>query len=463
MLIEPDYFKLSLVELHEHFKKRLLSPVEVVETLFNRIEEYAHYNSYITVCKAEARSAAKVAEEKFKTDSEHDLLLGIPLGLKDLIYTKGIRTTCGSGVFKDFIPDEDAEIFKKLKNKGFILIGKQNTHEFAYGTTGDDSYFGPSRNPYDASRITGGSSGGSANATALGLCWGAIGTDTSGSVRIPAALCGVVGMKPTFGKINNKGIYPLSWSMDHVGPITKTVEDNAVIYDALTDRSIAEKLIETPASDVKGIKIGLPITYFYENIHPEIRGEIENLIQLLTCLGAEITEVDAIVPEIDESMQISAALDRSEAYIINREIVHDDTNLLGEETRKRILQGADYRAFEYILAQQLKEKLIKKYKEVFKTVDLLLTPTVPILPTKIGQEEIILEDKVMNIREALMKFTFIANYIGIPSISLPCGVSNEGFPIAVQLMGSWEQEETLYTVANTIERNLDLGESLNVG
>src|SRR5699024_6979582 len=347
-------------------------------------------------------------------------------------------------------------------------IGKQNMHEVAYGTTGDDSFFGPTKNPYNPNKITGGSSGGSACATALGLCSGSLGSDTSGSIRIPAAICGVVGMKPTFGKIATEGIYPLSRSMDHIGPITKTVMHNAILFDAITNhlsthKSISKQIAETASFNIKGENGGIPIKYFYENIQDEIKKQMNVVIDTLKKLGATIVEVDVTVEKMDDVMRLSSAIDRSEAYLINKDIAHDTSNILGDETRKRILQGSEYRAYEYVIAQELKGKLANTFRNTFKKVDVLLTPTLPILPPDIGEEEIVMNGKDFNVRESLMRFTFIANYIGIPSISLPGGVSDEGkIPIGVQLMGGWHEEEILYKVAHRLEKTLDLGKELQI-
>lgn len=462
---DNDFLQLDIAELHDAFKKHHISPVDVVETLFPRLDRFEYLNTYITVCKKEALHQAKQAEKMYREGQFCSPLTGIPIGLKDLIHTKGIRTTMGSGVYKDFVPVEDAAVAKRLKELGSVIIGKQNTHELAYGTTGGDSYFGPIRNPYDSSKIAGGSSGGSAAATAARLCWGAIGTDTSGSIRIPASICGVVGMKPTYGKISTKGIHPLSLSMDHVGPITKTVKDNAIIFDALcgtldSSQAIFGDLLKN--RDLSNMKIGIPAAYFFDDIDDQIKSNVLVTMDQLEELGAKIIEVDLDLPEMKNAMEISSAIDRSEAYTINREIVHDTSNLLGDETRRRILQGAEYRAYEYLLAQELKLNLSAKYEAAFELVDAILTPTIPILPQKIGVESAMINGKNHVVRGALMRFTFVANYIGIPSITLPCGIAAAGLPIGAQLMGKWGNEAALYHIANELENILDSRKALYI-
>ncbi|VEF49242.1 glutamyl-tRNA(Gln) amidotransferase subunit A [Bacillus freudenreichii] len=466
MVREQELLNLDITSLHTEYKNRSISPVEVVEWVFKRIDKYAHLNAYITVCHQEGMRQAQQAEKLFREGNEHrGLLLGIPLGLKDLIQTKGIRTTSGSAVYNNFIPKEDATVVKILKESGSVIVGKQNTHELAYGTTGDDSYFGPMRNPYQPEKIAGGSSGGSASATAVQLCWGSLGTDTSGSIRIPSALCGIVGMKPTYGKINTDGIQQLSKSMDHVGPITRTVMDNAIIFDALlgnleSAKSISRSLRESPKSNLKNKKIGIPASYFYDEVDEEVKEKVLSLTEILENLGATVIDIHLDIPKMKEAMEISSAIDRSEAYLIHREIVHDPGSLLGEVTRNRILQGSEYRAYEFVIAQNLKEEITAEYRRAFQKVDALLTPTVPILPTKIGEENISINGNIQSVRSALMRFTFLANYIGIPSITLPCGMSKSGLPIGAQLMGGWGKEETLYQISLQLETACDVKEEL---
>lgn len=457
MLQKSELQHLSIIDLHKEFKKQAISPVEVVELLYDRIHQFKHLNTYITLNKEIALKQAKQAENRYRANNTDNPLLGIPIGIKDLIYTKEIRTTMGSGVYQNFIPSEDAKVIKNMKEYGAVITGKHNMHELAYGTTGDDSYFGPTRNPYNPDKITGGSSSGSAAAVASGLCWGAIGTDTSGSIRIPSSLCGVVGMKPTYGKIKMDGVKPLSWSMDHVGPITRTVMDNGVLFDGLcgnlsSPNSISENLDKNSLPNLKNTKIGVPSSYFFDDLDREVEENINNSINLIQKLGATLAEINMDIPNIDQAMDISSAIDQAEAYLINQDIVHDYSIPLGEETRKRFLHGSEYRAYEYINAQKLKSKLITKFKEEFKKVDVILTPTVPILPTEIGTNKVVMNNKSHNIRQVLMRLTFISNYIGIPSITIPSGLSSNGYPIGVQLIGDWNQDQLLYKIAYQLEK-----------
>lgn len=449
---------LDILNLHEEYKKKNLSPVEVTKYLLEKIKLNASLNIFITVCEKEAIQQAKEAENLFLKGCNHSKLLGIPIGLKDLIYTKGIRTTMASGVYQHFIPNQNATIVNNLRKFGSIILGKQNLHELAYGTTGDISYFGPTRNPYHPGKIAGGSSSGSAAAVAANLCLGSVGTDTSGSIRIPASLCGVVGFKPTINKIDMTGVYPLSYSMDHIGPITKTVIDNAILFDGLcgtlqTKNALNESLINLYSSDFAQIRIGIPEHHYYSDLDAEVENNIKNTIELLKDLGAPVKKINLDIPDLSELMEISNVIDQTESYLINQKIINNKE--LGMETRKRILRGAGYRAYEYLIAKETKREITAKLRLIFNDVDVLLTPTVPFLPTDIGVETVKINNKIENVRKGLMKFTFLSNYIGLPSISIPCGMSKDNLPIGLQLIGFIDQDKVVFEIAYLIERALN--------
>ncbi|WP_042143489.1 amidase [Paucisalibacillus sp. EB02] len=459
MHLDNELTKLDILGLHEAYKKRSLSPVDVTEYVFEKINQNRDLNSFITLCEEKATLEAAKAEKKFMSGEYTSILLGVPIGLKDLINLKGVRTTMASGVFQDFIPRKDAVVVSNLKSSGSIIIGKQNLHELAYGTTGDDSFYGPTKNPFHLQKIAGGSSSGSAASVAAGLCWGSVGTDTSGSIRIPASLCGVVGMKPTFGKLNLCGIYPLSYSMDHVGPMTRTVMDNAILFDGLSgildaEKSLYKRLLKSANYDLSNVRIGIPLTNFYNDLDSEVDTKLKKTIQLFKDLGAQVLEIQLDIPDLDELMAISSAIDQTESYLINQDIIHDKANLLGKETRKRILRGSEYKAYELLAAEKVKKEITEKFMEVFRNIDILLTPTVPFLATDIGVERTSVNGKQYQVRQGLMKFTFLSNYIGLPSLTLPCGKSDSGLPIGAQLIGGWNQEDLIYQIAYTVERAL---------
>src|SRR5918994_3459281 len=299
----------SLAALSRGLRERRLSPVEVVRALLGRIEG-DETNAFITVTAERALEQASQAEREILAGRHKGPLHGIPVALKDLIYTRDVRTTMGSAFFAGHVPDRSATVARGLEEAGSVLIGKTNTHEFAYGPTGDRSLFGPTRNPHDTGRITGGSSGGSGAAVAAGLCYGALGSDTGGSIRIPAALCGVVGMKPTFGRVSKLGVFPLAWSLDHVGPITRTVEDNALILNALASHDPEDLYSVGPAAEdftrdlqrgLRGAGIGLPTSFYFDHVEKEVEARVREAAEVFRSLGAEVREVE--IPSLWDTLR----------------------------------------------------------------------------------------------------------------------------------------------------------------
>jgi len=320
----------SLASLSRELKERRLSPVEVVRTLLGRIEA-DETNAFITVTAERALEKASRAERELVAGRYKGPLHGVPIALKDLIFTEGVRTTMASDFFTEHVPDHSATVARRLEEAGSVLIGKTNTHEFAYGPTGDRSFFGPTRNPHDTRKITGGSSGGSGAAVAANLCYGALGSDTGGSIRIPAALCGVVGMKPTFGRVSKTGVFPLAWSLDHVGPITRTVQDNALMLNALAGHDLedlysvdltAEEFTRDLERDVQGTAIGLPSSFYFEHVDGEIEGRIREAIEVFRSLGVNVCEVE--VPNLWDTLHAQRLILAAEAYAVHEERLKTD-------------------------------------------------------------------------------------------------------------------------------------------
>lgn len=454
----------DLLELSNAYKEKKVSPIEIIQQTFERIKEIDNkLNAYITVCYESAIEEARQAEKEINEGTVKGPLHGVPIALKDLIYTKNTKTTIGSGAYKDFIPDYDATIVNKLKQAGAIIVGKSNTHEFAYGSTGDYSYFGPIKNPYDVSKMAGGSSGGSAAAVASSLSYVALGTDTSGSVRIPASCCGIVGMKPTFGRVSKYGVYPLSWTMDHVGPMTRNITDNAILLnylighdtkDPYSIESINEDFTSKLNQGLEGVIIGIPLTPYFENVQEEVKETVLKSIDVFEKLGAKTKIIT--VPNMEDLLEACKVVTRSEAYVINKELALTPNNLLGEQIRERILQGADYKASEYVEAQQIKNKAIQSFDQLLQEVDVIVTPTLPILPPDIGEEEVTITDSMESVRAALIRLTCPTNLIGFPSLTLPCGFSSTGLPIGMQLIGKRFDEANLYRFGYAFEQAVSL-------
>ncbi len=451
----------SLAALSREFRARRLSPVEVVSTLLGRIEA-DETNAFITVTAERALEDASRAEAEIMAGRRGGPLHGVPVALKDLIDAGGVRTTMGSAFFADHVPDHSATVSRKLEGAGSVLIGKTNTHEFAYGPTGDRSHFGPTRNPYDERRITGGSSGGSGAAVAANLCYGALGSDTGGSIRIPAALCGTVGMKPTFGRVSKSGVFPLAWSLDHVGPITRTVEDNALMLNALAGHDPEDLYSVDPAAEdftrhlrrgVSGATIGLPSSFYFEHVDTEVEARVREAAEVFVSLGAGMREVE--IPNLWETLYAQRLILAAEAYAVHEERLGAEPDRFDDQGLERLLDGERLRAFKYANAQQRRLRSRREYEEVLRSVDILLAPTVPIPATEIGQRETNINGREEAVYSALTRLTGPTNLNGLPSLSVPCGTTSSGLPIGLQLIGLPFDEATLYRFGHAYEEAAD--------
>jgi aspartyl-tRNA(Asn)/glutamyl-tRNA(Gln) amidotransferase subunit A len=447
----------SLAALSRELGARRLSPVEVVKALLERIE-VDESNSFIIVTAERALEEATRAEGEIQARRYRGPLHGVPVGLKDLIYTRGVRTTMGSAFFAGYVPDHSATVTRKLEEAGSILIGKTNTHEFAYGPTGDRSYFGPTRNPHDTRRITGGSSGGSGAAVAAGLCYGALGSDTGGSIRIPASLCGTVGMKPTFGRVSKRGVFPLCWSLDHVGPITRTVRDNAMMLNVLAGHDPEDlHSVDRPAEDftrdlesgLRGAGIGLPSSFYFEHVDDEVEARVREAIEIFTSLGAEVREVE--IPNLKDTLKAQRLILAAEAYAVHEERLENEPEKFGEEVRERLMDGERPKAYRYANARERGLLATDEFDRALGGVDVLLTPTLPIVATEIGQREVSIGGYEEVVRSALTRLTGPTDLTGHPSLSVPCGTTVSGLPVGLQLIGRRFDEATLYRFGHAYE------------
>ncbi len=451
----------SLASLSRELKERRLSPVEVVRVLLGRIEG-DETNAFISVTAEPALEQASEAEQEILAGRRKGPLHGVPLAIKDLVYTRDVHTTMGSAFFARHVPDRSAAVARRLEDAGSILIGKTNTHEFAYGPTGDRSFFGPTRNPHDLRRITGGSSGGSGAAVAAGLCYGALGSDTGGSIRIPAALCGVVGMKPTFGRVGKSGVFPLAWSLDHVGPITRTVEDNALMLNTTAGHDPEDLYSVDPAAEdftrdlergVRGMAIGLPSSFYFEHVDEEVGERVREAVEVFRSLGAEVREVE--VPGLWETLRAQRLVLAAEAYAVHEERLRTDPDSFDDQGLERLLDGKNLKAFRYANAQQRKLRSRREFEDALGAVDVLLTPTVPIPATEIGQRETTIGGYEESVYSALTRFTGPTNLNGFPSLSVPCGTTASDLPVGLQLIGRPFDEATLYRFGHAYEGAVD--------
>jgi aspartyl-tRNA(Asn)/glutamyl-tRNA(Gln) amidotransferase subunit A len=452
---ERETVRTSIIELSELLRKRNLSPVELTLDCLSRIEKLdGTLNAFITVTAESALAQAREAEAEIQRGDWRGPLHGIPLALKDIIDTAGVRTTAASSLFKDRIPAEDAEVVRRLKNAGAVILGKQNLHEFAYGGSSVVSFYGAVHNPWNPECIAGGSSGGSGAAVAAGLCLGAIGTDTAGSVREPAALCGAVGFKPTYGRVSTRGVIPLSPSLDHVGPITRMVSDAAVILQAIAGYDSRDPTsVDRPVPDyVAGLrekpeplKIGIPRAYFYDNLDPEVAAAVEEALRVLQTIAGEPQDVEPSVPT-DRTLQ------NAEAYGYHAEFVARSPELYQPETLRRIRSGEKISAAE--VAERRRE-LAQIRRDVagsiLRNVDVLATPTMPVPAPNLN--ELKNNPDLLRPRElVLLRNTRPANVWGLPAISIPCGFTNAGLPIGLQIIGRPWEEITILQLAYAYER-----------
>ncbi|MBU8915122.1 amidase [Bacillus sp. FJAT-29953] len=446
------------------FKNKELSPDDLVKKTLDKIsEENPKNNAFITVCEKESLQAARELEKELIAGEIRSPLHGIPIAVKDLIFTKGTRTTMGSKVYEQFVPDVDATVVQKLKDAGAIIIGKTNTHEFAYGPIGDRSYFGPCRNPHNLDKITGGSSSGSGAAVASGVVMGALGTDTGGSIRIPSAACGIVGMKPTFGLVSKKGAFPLAYTLDHIGPMTTNVRDNALMlnvlagYDAEDPYSLhmeGRDYSNLIGHDVKGKVIGIPSVYF-EMIDEEVHAAVMNCIHLYEQAGAVIKKVD--IPNMAKVAKAQLVTIQSEAAAVHVDTLIHHKDDIDDEVYERLVASQAVKGFEYVQSQIERKQIIAEFNQVFDKADVLLTPTLPILPTDIGQRDVVIRNQTETVRHALLRLTAPTNYTGNPSLSIPCGMSSSKLPIGVQLIGKHGHEAELYQFGYVLEQILNKG------
>jgi aspartyl-tRNA(Asn)/glutamyl-tRNA(Gln) amidotransferase subunit A len=444
----------TILELSQRLRKREISPVELTEHCLAKIEKLNPVlNAFITVSEESALSQAQQAEAEIRHGSWRGPLHGVPLGLKDLIDTAGVRTTAASALFKDRIPGEDAEIVRRLKNAGAILLGKQNLHEVAYGGSSVISYFGEVRNAWNAEHIAGGSSGGSATAVAAGLCHGAIGTDTAGSIREPAALCGAVGLKPTYGRVSARGVIPLSRSLDHAGPITSTVTDAALMLQAIAGYDPGDaNCANVPVSDyttaihrgANRTRIGVPRKFFYEDLDPEVSSAIEQALGVLQSVSGEIHEIELAVPT-DRTLQAA------ESYAYHAEFVARSPELYQPETLRRIRTGEKTSAAEMEQHRRELKRMRNEIGQIFENIDVLVSPTTPIAAPALA--ELKNNPDLLRPQElTLLRNTRPFNVWGLPAISVPCGFTSSGLPIGLQIAGPHWLESRLLQVAYAYEQ-----------
>lgn len=436
---------LSIKDLLEGYRIREFSPVEVTKEYLQRAKRAESLNAFIEITEETAMYQAEIAEARWSM-GQAGKLEGIPLSYKDNIYVKGIPATSGSIIDRQFVPTENAPVIQDLQNEGAVMIGKTNMHEFAFGITNNNPFYGPARNPWNLDYISGGSSGGSAVSVAANLSAASIGTDTGGSIRIPASCCGLIGLKPTHGLINNSGTTLISWSLDHIGPIAKNTADLAFVMEAMTDISYS-----CDNTSLKGWRIGVPSNYFTERMEPKIEEVYRNTLNKLEKLGALLIEVE--IPHVEEASSITFSLAVAEAGYVHKEKIARHLEKYGEDVKAVMESSSSIRAIDYISALRRKELITADFNRLFNEIDMIVTPTLPALPKPIGEEVVQISGEPEHLFNCLIRYTSYFNLTGHPAISIPAGLTDEKLPVGVQFVGGRLSEQRLISAAAAFEKH----------
>lgn len=442
---------LSITEAAVKLRARQVSAVELAQESLRRIRaDEPRLNAFITVTEDLALQQARQADEELAKGLDRGPLHGIPYGLKDVFNTKGIRTTCGSKIFADYVPDHDSAVYEKLRNAGAVLMGKTGMQEFAYGITCNNPHFGPIRNPANPDCIPGGSSGGSGAAVAAGSVFFAMGSDTGGSIRIPAAYCGCAGLKPTSGRVSRRGVLPLDFSLDHMGPLTRSAADAGLVLNAIAGHDAGDDTSSRqPVDDyavgegsLAGVRVGLPSNFYGDRVVPEVAAAFADAVLRARAAGA--TLVPITVPDPAEINVISRVILLSEASALMEPYLHrrDD---FGADVLALLDQGRLLPATDYINAQRLRRVYQKEWARLWTQVDCIFTPTAPILAPRTGESEVVIDGTVEDVRLATTRFMRAANVLGIPAISIPLPVNC--LPVGLQIMAAPFAERRLLSFA----------------
>ena len=439
-------------------RARRTSSVELVADAIARIERHGQQlRAFITVTGKQAKEQALEADRELAAGVDRGPLHGIPIALKDLFLTRGVRTTAGSRLYENFVPDYDATVVERLRAAGAVILGKLNMHEMAYGITSANPHFGPVRNPWNPEHSPGGSSGGSAAAVAARMVYMAMGSDTGGSIRIPAAFCGTVGLKPTYGRVSRYGALPLGWSLDHMGPLTRTVRDAALVLNAIAGRDpkdstssrrpVADYVPEEGCS-IRGLRVGIPENFYFERVDADVERAVRGAIARAESLGASVRPVQ--LPDVAALNAVARVVLLAEASamagpaLARRELFGGDVLALFD-------QGRLVPATDYIDAQRLRKIMRRDFHRIWNEIDCLMTPTTPNVAPKIGDTTVRLGGRDEDVRLATTRLVRGINALGYPALSLPCGISGGGLPIGVQIVGAAFAEATVLRLGAALE------------
>ena len=451
---------LTIETLAPLIRRKELSPVDLTRFFLERISRLQPIiNAYITVTAEIALTQARRAEKEIAQGRYRGVLHGIPICLKDLFYTRNIRTTAGSRILKRFIPREDAAVVDRLLRAGCVLLGKTNLHEFAFGATNANPHYGPVRNPWDTSRISGGSSGGSAASVISAQALASLGTDTGGSIRIPSAACSCVGLKPTHGRVPICGVIPLAPSLDHVGPICRCVEDAALMLEAIAGPDpcdpdslcrVGRAFTSDLKKGLKGLRVGVPKQFFYDRLQREVRRNVVAAVGVLEQNGADVREVD--LKCMGETARLAGEITVAEALVYHSKWMNRRAGDYGPDLRVRLKEGMEVSALTYLQAQEMRKVYTREFEHTLQVVDVLAVPTLPVAAPRLEDNEVDVGRSKENVRMALLRLTRPANLTRLPAITVPCGFTSGHLPVGLQLIGKRMDEPTVLRTAYAYER-----------
>lgn len=461
----------SIGELAPLIESKSVSPVEVIESVMDQIKlKNNKLNAYTEIFEEEARSIAKQAEKDILSGGYIGPLHGIPIATKANLYIKDKKINIGSKIHKDFIPNYNATVIHKLREEGSILTGILNMHEFAYGFTTDNPYYGTCRNPWDLDKIPGGSSGGSASAVSADMTIASLGSETGGSLRAPASFCGIVSIKPTYGRVSKYGCFPMAWTLDHVGPMTKTVEDSAILLQAMAgydekDPSTATVPVDDYRSclnkDISGTVIGINEEYLFSNVDQEVEALVWSAIKQLEQMGAKVELIN--FSTLDNALFAMMMTMASEATTIHHENLIKRPQDFGIEVRTELQFGETISAVDYLQAQQLRRQIIQEFNDIFKKVDVIVGPTLPFTASPVKSDFATLNGEKVKLAEHVSRFIRPTTLAGIPAMTVPCGLS-KGLPVGMQILSGPFQEGKIFKIASAVESlNLMKGKKPEIG
>ena len=465
-MASDDLTRLLVSRLSALIERREVSPVEVTEAYLRHIDETEpRLNAFITRMDDRATESARHAEAEIMRGGYRGPLHGVPVGLKDLFHTRGVRTTSGSAIDRDFVPDEDSAVTERFAAAGAIVVGKLHMTELAFDGTSLNRHYGPARNPWDTERMAGGSSSGSGVAVAAGQAALAVGTDTGGSVRVPAALCGVTGLKPTFGLISRYGATPLSWSMDHVGPLARSVLDSALALNALAGHDPRDPAslrvqprdyaagLERGTEGAAGTRVGVVESFGWDLTEPGVKTAFDSAMARLGTLGVDVKP--AVTPELALVNAAGSVVQTAEAAALHRARVLSRGREMDQAIRRRIESGLFIPAEAYLHAQRVRAMLRRELLSTLEEVDLLASPTTAIAAPRLEQQSVMIQGREVHIREGLLRITRVFSAVGLPAISVPCGFTEDGLPVGLQLVGKPLSEPLLLRVAHAYQASTE--------